>query len=143
MTDITVTAAKVGLVDPVRDQFGVRTARAASTITKGQAVAEDTDGAVVPADASTGGAHLIQFRGVALNGGGAGQAIDYAFDAELYGFTVSSLDAGALVYLSNTTGALADGAGEVNVPAGIVTALPDNAGTKILRVVPSWLTVRA
>lgn len=136
MADITVTAAQVGLVDPTKAE--VKSYIAGSTITKGQVVAIETDGTVDPADASTGGGYLIQGRGIALNGGGAGQAIDVLHNGEVYGFTVSGLNVDAILYLSNTAGKLADAAGDVTVRLGRVTCLADKSATKVVRVFVDW-----
>ena len=51
MADIAVTAAQVGLVDPLKAT--VKSYIAGATITKGQAVSMATDGTVDPSDAST------------------------------------------------------------------------------------------
>lgn len=135
--DVTVTAALVGLVDP--EKATVKTYIAGSTITKGQAVAVDTDGTCDPADASTGGGYLIQFRGIALNGGGAGQAIDVCEDGELYGFTLTGLNVGAILYLSNTAGALYQGGtGDVSVICGRISALADKSATLVARIHVPW-----
>jgi hypothetical protein len=136
MADITVTAAQVGLVDPTKAE--VKTYIAAATITKGQAVYLTTSGTTGVADASSGGGALIQGRGVALCGGGAGQAIDVLHDGEVYGFSVSSMNVGAIVYLSNTAGALADAAGDVTVRLGRVTCLADKSATKVVRIAVDW-----
>ena len=135
--DVSITAAQIGLVDPQKAH--VRSYIAGATITKGQAVAIATDGTIDPADASTGGGYLIQFRGIALNGGGAGQAIDVCHEGEMYGFTVSSLDVGALLYLSNTAGALAQGAtGDIPVICGRVSALADKDTTNTVYIRVRW-----
>lgn len=142
MADIALTAAQIGAVDP--SKADIKTYIAASAITKGQAVAIDTAGKVVPADASTGGAHLIQFRGIALNAAAAGAPCDVLHEGEMYGFTVSSLNVGAVLYLSNTAGALADAAGDVNVKCGVVSVLNDvPTFTKVARIVTTWTTVWA
>lgn len=142
MTDIALTAANIGLVDP--EKADVKSYIAASAITKGQAVAIDTTGKVVPADASTGGAHLIQFRGIALNAAAAGAACDVCHAGELYGFTVSGLNVGAVLYLSNTAGTLADANGDINVKCGVVSVMADvPTYTKVVRIVTTWSTVWA
>jgi hypothetical protein len=133
MADITVTAAQVGLVDPLNAR--VKSYLAGSTITKGQAVAQATDGSIDPADASDGGGYLYeQFRGIALNGGAIGQAIDVCEDGELYGFTVSGMNSTDFVYLSNTAGALSTTVGDVTVYVGKVQILTDKSLTEVLRV---------
>ena len=117
MAAIAVTAAKVGLVDPLNAT--VKTYLAGATITKGQVVAMATDGTVDPADASAGGGYLYeQVVGVAISAGGAGQAIDVVSVGEVYGFTVSGMDSGDLVYVSDTAGSLDTAAGTVTVIVG-------------------------
>ncbi len=134
MTDIAVTAAQVGLVFP--QDARIRSYVAAEAITKGQAVYLTTAGLVGVADANGSGKQ--QFRGIALNAGGAGQAIDALQEGEVYGFTISSLNVGALAYLSDTAGALADAGGTMTVRCGRVTALADKAKTKVLRIFVQW-----
>ncbi len=135
MADIALTAAQVAAVYPghgccIRDYI------ATETITQGQAVYVLTTGKVGVADANAGGKQ--QFRGIALNGGGAGQAIGVLHEGEVYGFTVSGLNADALVYLSDTAGALADAAGTMTVAAGRVKVLPDANLTKVLYIKTRW-----
>lgn len=139
MTDIVVTAAQVGVVDPLKAH--IKSYVAGATITKGQAVYLTTAGLVGVADAN-GSAPAPQFRGVALNGGGAGQAIDVLHDGECYGFTISGLNVGALVYLSDEAGKLADAAATnpgYTVVAGRVSCLADKDKTKVLRIQTNWL----
>jgi len=127
MADITVTAAQVGLVDPLKAT--VKSYVALEAITKGQAVCIDaTYGKVVPADENDAG-HL-QFRGIALNAAGIGGAVDVVEDGELYGFTLAG-DYDSIVYLSATAGALADSG---SVICGRVAPLTDASLTKVLRV---------
>ena len=140
--EVALTAAQIGAVDPIKAD--IRSYTAGSTITKGQAVAISADKFVDPADASTGGGLLIQFRGIALNDAAAGQVVDVLHEGEMYGFTVSGLTAGDVIYLSNTTGALSTVAGDVNVKCGVVTPLNDSPTyTLVVRIVTVWTTVWA
>lgn len=133
MANIALTAAQIGAVDP--NKATIKSYLAGSTITKGQPMAQATNGTVDPADASTGGAYLFeQFRGIALNAGGAGQAIDVLEDGEMYGFTVSGKNCGDLLYVSNDVGRIADAGGDETVYVGRVTALTDGSATKIVRI---------
>ena len=134
MADIVVTAARVGLIDPLKAD--VRSYIAAEAITKGQAVYLTTAGKAGVADANAAG--KLQFRGIALNTVGAGQAVDVCHEGELYGFAVSALNADAILYLSNTAGALSDAAGATSVAAARVVALTDKGATKIIRVFTRW-----
>ena len=139
MADIALTAAQIGLVDPVKSQ--VESYIAAEAITKGQAVYITTTGTAGVADANAAGKQ--QFRGIALQSVGAGQAVDVCHNGLLYGFTISGLNADALAYLSDTAGALADAAGTMSVVAGRVKCLTDKAGTKVLRIVVPFSTTWA
>jgi hypothetical protein len=130
MADLVVTAAQVAAVFP--QEARIRSYIAAATITAGQAVYRDSAGKANLADAN--GSGTLQFRGIALNGGGAGQAIDVLEEGEVYGFTIAGAY-DSLVYLSNTAGALADAAGGTSVVAGRVTSLTDGSTlTKILYI---------
>ncbi len=106
-------------------------------ITKGQAVYQTSAGLAGVADANAGGKQ--QFRGIALSGGGIGQAIDVCIEGELYGFTLAG-NHDSLAYLSDTAGALADAAGTMTVNAGRVWAVPDNPATKVLRILADEVT---
>ena len=103
MADIAITAAQVEAIDPL--QAEIYNFVAAETITQGQIVYMTTSGTVGVADAN--GAGKQQARGVALNGGGAGQAISVLKRGRCAGFKVSGVNASAPLYLSNTAGALA------------------------------------
>ena len=72
MADIAITAAQVEAIDPL--QAEIYNFIAAETITQGQVVYILAAGTVGVADATTAGG-LYQARGIALNGGAAGQAI--------------------------------------------------------------------
>lgn len=138
MADITVTAAQVGICDPMKAE--VYPFEAAETITAGQAVFVDTNGKIQLADANASGEQ--QCAGIALNGGGAGQAIDVLKRGRVYGFTLSGAYFSA-AYLSDTAGALADAAGTLSVPMGRVVPLSDSDKTKVLYVDAAWATVWA
>ena len=129
MADIVVTADKVGLVDATKAE--ITNYIATETITRGQAVYRLTTGKAGVADANAGGKQ--QFRGIALNGAGAGQAVAVCEDGELSGFTVTG-NADALIYLSDTAGALADGVGTMTVPVGRIVVKADKDLTKVIRV---------
>ncbi len=142
MANIAVTAAQIGVVDPVKS--AIKTYIAASTITKGQPVAQSTGGTVAPADASTGGGYLYeQVRGIALTAGGAGAAIDVLESGECYGFTVSGLNCGDLIYLSNNVGRIANAGGDETVYMGRVTALADHSATKVTRIQTIYAEAKA
>lgn len=129
MADITVTAAKVAPV--FADECRIRTYVAGATITAGQAVYRNSSGDANLADAN--GSGTLQFRGVALNGGGTGQAISVLEEGECYGFTLAGAY-DSLAYVSNTAGALADAAGGTSIVAGRVVCLADPDRTKVLYI---------
>lgn len=137
MTAIAVTAAQIGLVKSGKGKADIQSYIATETITKGQAVYILTTGKVGVADANAGG--KFQFRGIALNGASAGEAVDVLHDGLLYGFGVSGLSADAKVYLSDTAGGLDTAAGSATVVAGRVVSLTDSPTlTKVLRIFTRW-----
>lgn len=133
MSDITVTAAKVGAIFP--DKAEIYDFIAGATITAGQPVYVASTGKVSPADANASGKE--QVRGIALNGGGAGQAISVLKKGHVSGFTLSGAY-DSIAYLSDTVGALADAAGTMSVPVGRVVPLSDASLTKVLYVDARW-----
>ncbi len=135
MADITVTAAQVGAIFP--DKAEITDMIAVETITAGQAVYQTTAGKAGVADANASGKQ--QFRGIALNGAGAGYAVSVLVRGHVAGFTVSGMNGDALAYLSDTAGALADANGTMNVQAGRVTCLTDGNLTKVLYICADWL----
>jgi len=130
--NIAVTTDQVGLVDPIKAT--VKTYKAASAVTIGQVVYLLTAGTVAPADGNGATALYTQVVGVALNAGGAGQSIDVCENGELYGFTVSGEDCGALLFLSDDVGRINDTTGTHTAYIGRVTCLTDASATKVMRV---------
>lgn len=135
MTDITRTAAQIGVVFP--DTAEIYDFVAAATIEKGQPVYITSAGKVNLADANGSGTDT--FRGIALTGGGAGQAISVLKRGHIYGYSISALAYDAVVYVSNTAGELADGAGSTSLTVGRVVPLSDAGNlTKVLYVSATW-----
>jgi len=136
MADITVTAARVALVDPLKAE--VHSVIAAEAITAGQVVFIDNTGKAQLADADAAGE--AQARGIALNAAGIGMAVDIVKRGKVAGFTLTDQAYSAPVFLSNTTGALADAAsaGGITVPVGIVMPLTDRDRTKVLYADFRW-----
>lgn len=132
MADITLTAANIARVFPRADE--VFTVTLAETVTKGQILYQLSTGLFGVADANASGKQ--QARGVALEGGGAGQAVLILKRGVVAGFNVSGLDADVPVYLSDTAGALADGNGTMTVICGRVFV---NAGSKLIHFDFDWL----
>jgi hypothetical protein len=135
MADISLTAAQIAPVYPQKaDIFDYI---AAESISKGQAVYFTAAGKVGVADANAAGKQ--QFRGIALNAAGVGQAVSVLHRGHVYGFAVGSINADAYAFLSDTAGALGDAAGTLSVRCGRVVALPDYSGTKVLFVDTKFL----
>lgn len=137
MADVTVTAAQVAVVYPLKAEIfnGI----AAESVTAGQALYMTSAGKYGVADANASGKQ--QVRGIALNAAGAGQAVSVLRRGHVAGFTLGTYD--SLVYLSDNAGALADAAGTMSVKVGRVDAISDTALTKVLFVDVDLLTVWA
>lgn len=130
MAAVTVTAAKVGLVDPLKAK--VKSYIAGAALTAGIAVYVDpTTGTVMKADGNAAGKY--QFRGITLGAAAAGQAVDVCEEGELYGFTLSG-NYDTIIYVGDTAGVLDTGAGTVTIAAGRVVPLADKSKTKVLHV---------
>ena len=138
MAAVTVTAALVGLIDPLKAK--VKTYIAAVAITAGQPVYINSSGKVALADANAAGCY--QFRGIALKSVGAGSAVDVLQEGEMYGATLSG-DYDSLVYVADAVGTLVDAAGTVTIPIGRVAPLADKDLTKVLHVFTAWEVVWA
>ena len=130
MADITRTKAKIGVVYP--DKTEIDNGIAAAAIEAGQPVYIDSDGKYNLADADAAAAD--QFRGIALQTVGAGQAVSVLVRGELYGYTLAGAYDSA-VYVSNSVGELADAAGGTSLLVGRVVAVHNSKdATKILKV---------
>lgn len=133
--EIALTAAQVAPVFPEKAEIydGV----ALSTITQGQALYIDpTTGRFAPADANASG--LQQFRGVALNAAGTGQAVSVLKRGHCYGYTVSSMSFDDPIYLSDTVGRLSTAVGTMTVNCGRVVALSDSTPTAVAYIDANW-----
>lgn len=135
MADITVTANRVQVLFPEKAE--IYDFIAAEAITKGQAVYQTTAGKVGVADANAAGKQ--QFRGIALNSASAGRAVSVLKHGHVAGFTVSSVNGDAPLYLSDTAGALGDTAGTMSVVAGRVVGLTDKDNTRVVFIDADWL----
>lgn len=134
MADLALTAAQIGVVFP--NDARIFPFIAAETLTAGQVCYVNTSGKLEAADANAAGEQ--QARVLALNGGGAGQAIDGLKEGHVYGFTITQAY-DAPVFLSDTVGLIADAAGTLEVPLGIVAPLTDGSTlTKVLYFSARW-----
>ncbi len=128
MTVLALTAAQIGVVDP--NLAAIFSIICAETITAGQSLFIDTDGKAQLADANASGEQ--QTRYLSLEGGSAGYAINALRSGRVYGFTLTDQAYDAPIFQSDTPGVLADAAGTLEVPVGIVVGLTD--GTTITKV---------
>lgn len=138
MADLTTVPAQVAAVNPEHSE--IHTFIAAVAITAGMPVyLVAASGKVNIADAN-GTAPAPQFKGIALQTVGAGQAVDVlkrgAVPAAALG--AGALNFGAKVYLSDTVGVYADGAGTTTVTVGQVIPSPDSTPSKLVYVDASW-----
>ncbi len=129
MGDIAVVAAKVAPVYPQKAEIydGI----AGVTITAGQILYKITASGKLGLADEDASAEASQAVGVALNGGGAGQAISYLKRGHCYGFAVSALAHNLPCSLSATAGALLDTGATTNV-VGRIDSLPDADLTKVI-----------
>lgn len=127
MADLALTAAQIAVVDPGNAE--IVPIIAAETITAGESLFQDTDGKAQLADANVAGEQ--QTRYLALEGASAGYALNALRRGRVYGFTITQAY-DAPIFQSDTPGALADAAGTLEVPVGIVVGLTD--GTTITKV---------
>jgi hypothetical protein len=133
MADIALVADRVNVIFPQSSE--IIDVKLAEAVTRGQVVYQLTAGTFGVAGAAAAGKQ--QARGIALRGGAAGETISIAKLGFVSGYTVGSLNADVPIYLSNTLGALADGAGTMTVICGRVVALPD--GVKVVYFNFDWL----
>jgi hypothetical protein len=129
MADITRTAAQIAVLFP--DEAEIYSFVAYETIAKGNPVYLTSAGTVGVADANGSGTDT--FFGIALEAGGAGQAISVLKRGHITGYTLSGAY-GSAAYVSNTAGELADSAGSTSLVVGHVVPTSDPAYTKALYV---------
>lgn len=133
MAVISVTAAKVAVVFPAQAEcYNVLLAEA---VTAGQALYQTASGTYGIADANDSGKE--QIRGLALEAGGAGQAVSMLKRGMVAGFTLATYD--DPVYLSDTAGALDTAEGTMKVFAGHVFGLADPDKSEVLYFEADWL----
>lgn len=121
MADIALVTASVRAIVPGNTEFFNGTAKVA--ITKGDILFINTDGKLDLADASAAG--TAQAIGVATETVGAEGALSVIKRGLVAGFTVSSLNGGVEIFLSDTAKKLADAAGTVDNPVGRVVVMND------------------
>lgn len=126
MADIDLTASKIAPV--YSDRSEIYNHIAAADLNAGDFVTFNATGGVIKADANDTGANT--FKGVALQTVKSGQAVAVLYRGYVTGFTISGLNVGASVFVSDTAGAGADAAGTKSIVAGIVGS--DSNKNKIL-----------
>lgn len=137
MADIAKqTGAVVHAIWPTKAD--IKPVIAAETAANGNAAYLATSGKYGLADANAAGKQ--QFRGIFLEPAGAGQGTSILRRGAVGGYDLSGLAYGALVYLSDTAGALADAAGTMTVPVGRVEPMSDTDLTKVLFIDVPHLT---
>jgi hypothetical protein len=140
--EIALTTAQIAPCFPEKAQ--IFSAIASSAITKGEAVYPvAATGKVAPADAN-GGSPLNQPIGVALKAAAANDVLDILKEGHCYGYTLSGMNYGDPIYLSDTVGDLSTAVGTVTVTCGKVAALTDGSNlTKVAYFNFDWNTVWA
>lgn len=137
MADIALVTAEVRAITPDNAEFFNGIAKVA--ITKGDILYFNTDGKLDLADASAAG--TAQAVGVATETVGAEGAISIIKRGLVAGFTVSGLNGGVQLFLSDTVKLLADAAGTVDNPVGRVVIMNDNPDlTKVIYFDFQWPT---
>lgn len=116
MAAVALTASKIAVVDGIHNIILPYVANVA--LTAGLPVYLMTTGKVAIADAN--GSGLQQFLGINMTAVGAGEVASILEEGGVAGFTLTSLNAGARVYLSDTVGEYADAAGTMTVVVGQV-----------------------
>lgn len=133
MGDITVTAAKVGVVFP--EQAEIYNVKLAEAVTQGQALYQTVSGTFGLAQADE--VAKRQFRGIALEAANAGEGISMLKQGILAGYTLATYE--DEVYLSDTPGALSTTPGTLLVKCGRVMSLADPSLTEVLYIEADWL----
>jgi hypothetical protein len=134
--EIALTATLVQPIFPLIAE--IYTFVAAEAIAQGEAVYMLTAaGTVGVADANA--SDKQQFRGVALEGVGAGQAVSVLKRGHVAGYTVSGMSYDDKVYLSDTAGDLSTAAGTMTVECGRVVGLSDKDNTPVIYIDADWL----
>ena len=137
----TLTAASAANIRPL-DAVNIRTIDliAGATITRGQAIYEDSNGLAQLARGNAVGTAKV--AGIATVDAVAGKPVTVLYQGRLVGWDLSGVNAGTTVYLSSGTAGAIDGAavtgtGNVAVPLGTVRTMTDAPKTKyILFTIP-------
>lgn len=131
MTALTITAANVRAVEIIEQS----TAPAGVALTRGQIVRPGSAGKWVLANAANT-TNLGQRRGIVLKDVGADEAVTVMHKGTIdLNPSLDALAFDAIVYVSDTSGALDDAAGTVSSVAGTVVAgWAETSVAKLLRI---------
>lgn len=125
MADLAITAANISPAKP--EDAEIVQVVVAETVTAGQPLFFDSNGKGQLADANAAGER--QARCLTLEGGVANQSISCLRRGFVEGFTLTSQAFDDTIYLSDTVGVLADAAGTVTVPVGLVAPIAKDSST--------------
>ena len=135
MAQVTTTAAQIAVMFPEKAEIYDRIA--AEALTAGELCYLDTNGKATKATAAAAG--TVVDVGLVLTTRGAGGAVSVLKRGHVAGATLTSLDYGAAVYVSDDAGDLADAAGTVSKIAGRVEAIAQADGpVKCLYIDQAW-----
>jgi hypothetical protein len=130
MADIAKVAGTVRATHPRNAE--IYDGLAGETIAEGDTVYLASTGKYMLTDTNVAGKQ--QGRGIALNAAGTGRpGVSVLRRGTVAGFTVTAMAYDALVYLSDTPGAVGTAAGTMSAPVGRVTAIADGGTpTKVI-----------
>lgn len=136
MANIVVTAAQVAPID--LEQSEVYSFVPAVALARGQATYLNSAGKVALGIATAAG--TIKTGGIALESAGVRQGVSILKRGKVAGYAVSALAYGALIYSSDTAGAVSDTAGTTSQVVGKVVPMSDNDLTKVVYFDFPWMT---
>ncbi len=136
MADLAITVANISVIKP--EDAEVVQVVVAETVTAGQPLFIDSNGKGQLADANAAGER--QARSLTLEAGLTNQSISCLKRGFVEGFTLTSQAFDDPIFLSDTVGVLADAAGTVTVPVGLVGSIAKDSSTisKILYLDFRW-----
>jgi hypothetical protein len=139
MADLAILTGATGAEPIWPEKAKIKPVVAAETVTNGQAAYLASTGKYGLADANASGKH--QFRGIFLQGGGAGQGVSLLERGAIGGYDVSGMAYDDPVYLSDTAGALSSTAGSATIICGRVVPMSDKDLTKVIDIDVSYITI--
>lgn len=136
MADLAITVANISVIKP--EDAEIVQVVVAETVTAGQPLFFDSNGKGQLADANAAGER--QARCLTLEAGLTNQSISCLKRGFVEGFTLTDQSFDDPIFLSDTVGVLADAAGTVTVPVGLVGPIAKDSSTisKILYLDFRW-----